>query len=81
MNTSNNGTATNLNQGNTSISIPAALVNEEKEKEKRQLNLIMYNIKESNDADSFKRKEEDVSAAATILRDYLNVPLSVNECY
>ena len=39
------GTATNLNQGITSTSIPAALVNEEKEKEKRQLNLIMYNIK------------------------------------
>ena len=44
MNTSN-GTATNLNQGITSTSISAALVNEEKEKEKRQLNLIMYNIK------------------------------------
>ena len=80
MNTSN-GTATNLNQVITSISIPAALVNKEKEKEKRQLNLIVYNSKESNDADSSKWKEEDVSAAATILRDYVNVPVSVNECY
>ena len=28
-----------------------------------------------------KQKEEDVSAAATILRDYVNMPVSVSECY
>ena len=42
-------------------------VNEEKEKEKRQLNLILHNIKESNNyyADCSKRKVEDVTVQCT----------------
>ena len=50
-------TATNLKQSITSdliTNIAATLFNEEKEKEKRQLNLILHNIKESNDADNSK---------------------------
>ena len=53
------GTATNLKQGIASdliTNITATLVNEKKEKEKRQLNLILHNIKESNDVDSSKEK-------------------------
>ena len=66
------GAATNLNQGITSdsiASIAATLVNADKEKEKRLLNLILHNLNESNNAESFKRNEEDASAVASILKD------------
>ena len=77
-------TATNLKQGIKSdliTNIAATLFNEKKEKEKRQLNLILHNINESNNADISKQKEENVSAAASILRDYVNVPVSINGCF
>ena len=60
-------TATNLKQGIKSdliTNIAATLFNEKKEKEKRQLNLFLHNINESNNADISKQKEENVSAAA-----------------
>ena len=76
--------AANLKQGITFdliTNIAAMLFNEKKEKEKRQLNLILYSIKESNNTDISKQKEEDISAAASILRDYVNVPVSINGCF
>ena len=79
-----NGDTTNLSQGLTSdsiASIAATLVNEEKEKEKRQFNLILHNIKESDDTDSSMRREKDSSAAVSILEDYLDVTVSVTKCF
>ena len=46
------------------VNIAATLVNEEKEKEKRQFNLILHNIKESDATDNSKRK--DVCTATII---------------
>ena len=51
------GATTNLYQGISSDSIASIVVtlaNEEKEKEKRWFNLILHNIKESDDTDSSK---------------------------
>ena len=78
-------TATNLKQGITSDlirNITPTLVNEEKEigKEEIKLNLILHNIKNSNDADISKWKEKD-SAAALILGEYVNVPVSIDGCF
>ena len=61
--------------------IASTLVNEEKEKEKRQLNLILHNIKESDATDSSKRIEEDVCAATIVFKDYLDVTVSVTKCF
>ena len=83
MDVSDGVTTTNLNQGITSnsiASIAATLVNEEKEKEKRQFNLILHNIKEPDDTDSSKRKEEDTCAAISTFRDYLDVTVSITKC-
>ena len=80
MDTSDGATTTNLNQGITSnsiASIAATLVNEEKEKEKRQFNLILHNIKESDNTDCSKQKEEDTCAAILIFKDYLDVTVSM----
>ena len=76
--------ATNLKQGITfdlMTNIAATLFNEKKEKEKRQLNLILHSIKESNNADISKQQEENISAGASILGDYVNVPVSINGCF
>ena len=57
------------------------MVNEEKEKEKRQFNLILHDIKESDDTDSSKQKEEDACAAISIFKDYLDVTVSITKCF
>ena len=74
----------NLDKAMTSdsiASIAATLVNEEKEKEKRQFNLILHNIKESDATDNSKRKEEDVCAATIVFKDYLDVKVSITKCF
>lgn len=75
------GATTNLHQGITSASFVATLVNEEKEKEKGQFYLILHNIKESDDTDSSKWKEEDACAAISIFKDYLDVTASITKCF
>ena len=78
------GATTNLHQGITSDSIASIVVtlaNEEKEKEKRQFNLILHNIKESDDTDSSRRKKEGVCAAISIFKDYLDVTVSITNCF
>ena len=60
--------------------IAYTLVNEEKEKERRQLNLILHNVKESESQVSSVRKDEDTRTATAILKDYLNVTASIINC-
>ena len=43
--------------------------------------MILHDIKESKDAGSSKWKEEDVGAAASILRDYMDMPVSISGCF
>ena len=43
-------------------SIAATLVNEEREKERRQLNLVLHNIEESSSSDGAVRKSEDIQS-------------------
>ena len=64
-------------------SIAASLVNaiKEKAKEKRQLNLILHNVKESYATDGSKRKDEDACAVTSILKDYLDVTVSNTKCF
>ena len=73
----------NLDKAMTSDSIAniaTTSVNEEKEKEKRQFNLILHNIKESDATDNSKRKE-DVCAATIVFKDYLDVEVSITKCF
>ena len=76
-------TATNLKQGITSTNIAATLFNEEKEKEKRQLNLILHNNKESNDQITPNEKRKMLVLQLQYLGiSYVDrVPVSINGCF
>ena len=47
-----------------------------KKKRKRQLNLI---LKESNSKENSVRKDEDTCSATSILKDYLDVTVSITK--
>ena len=51
---------------------------EEKEKNKRKLNLILHNIPESNAESADQRKQHDTDTAMTIINQYLNIPTSIS---
>lgn len=57
----------------------SSFMNEEKEKEKRRLNLIVHNIAESSDTDSSKRKEHDASLVDSILKQYLGISTKIEK--
>ena len=62
-------------------SIAATLVNEEKEKERRQLNLVLHNIEESSSSDGSKRKDEDIQRVKSIFEKYLDVSVSITKAF
>ena len=78
---SSDGTTTSQGITTDSIAnIACTLANEEKEKEKRQLNLILHNVKESVSQESSERKDEDTRTATSIFKDYLDVTVSITKC-
>ena len=62
-------------------SIAASLVGEEKEKERRQLNLVLHNIEESSSSDGSERKSEDIKKVTSIFEKYLEVSVSVTKAF
>ena len=55
-------------------------VNEEKEKAKRRLNLIVHNIPESASDDSLTRKKHDIDFLCS-LEKYLGFPVAINQTF
>ena len=53
--------------------ITSSLANEQKEREKRKLNVIVYNVPESNATTGLERKEEDLTRLNCLFKDYLQV--------
>ena len=58
-------------------SFMSSFMNEEKEKDKRRLNLIIHNIVESTDVDSSVRKEHDINLVDSILKKYLGISAKI----
>ena len=58
--------------------ITVSLATEQKEKEKRQLNIIVHNIEESAASDGASRKKDDISKCTTLLQTYLGVLTTIN---
>ena len=54
-----------------------SLTSEQKEKEKRQFNLLLHNLKESDATDSTTRKQEDIESCCSLFSTYLDVSASV----
>ena len=55
------------------------LMNEEKEKEKRKLNIIVHNLPECDDVDPSNRKNHDISKTSSIIDKYLTVPTTITQ--
>ena len=66
---------TNTISSESIASLTASLVAEQKERKKRELNLILHNISEPNTVDSSTRKQEDISQVNSILDECVNVKL------
>ena len=56
-------------------------INEEKEKAKRCLNIIIHNIPESPSEDGNTRKKHDTDFVTDISHQHLNTKVSINKCF
>ena len=61
--------------------IAATLVAEQKDKEKRQLNLIVHNIDESSATPGAERKSEDIAKVSKLLQEVLKVSCSITKAF
>lgn len=74
-------TPTNEESLNSVANIAATLVAEEKDKEKRQLNIIDYNIDESSATSGAERKSEDIAKVSKVFQEVLKVPCSITRAF
>ena len=66
---------------NPSTGITASVlsgISEEKEREKRCLNLILHNLQEPIKDNGLARKEADIQKASSIIKDYLGIFATIN---
>lgn len=56
-----------------------SLINEEREKEKRKLNVIVHNLPECDDSDPSNRKSHDISKTSSIVDKYLSVSTTITQ--
>jgi len=54
---------------------------EQKEKEKRQLNIVVHNIEESAASDGASRKKDDISKCTALLQKYLGISTTVTNAF
>jgi len=57
------------------------IINEEKEKCKRTLDLIIYNLEESSKENGDARKQEDTSLISNILEKHIGVSLKIDKAF
>ena len=61
--------------------IAVSLAAEQKEKEKRRLNIIVHNVEESEATDSATRKNHDVSKCSDIFKTYFGVTATIEKAF
>ena len=61
-----------------SIAVRVSINAEQKEKEKRQLNIIVHNLEESSASEGPARKEDDISECKSLFQKYLGVTVSLH---
>ena len=61
----------------TIISTINAILSEEREKEKRQLNLIVHQLAESTKEDPKSRKTDDIDASSKLIQKYIGTPATI----
>jgi len=61
--------------------IAASLVTEQKEKERRQMNIIVHNLEESNASDGPARKQDDIKKCVSMFQNYLGLSVSITNAF
>lgn len=59
---------------NTIVNVTSTLATEQRERERRQLNVILHNVPESKSSDPNIRKKEDIDFVKSTFSDVLGVP-------
>ena len=59
------------------VNIALSLTSEQKEKERRQFNVVLHNLKESDASDSVTRKQDDIESCCSLFLTYLSVSASI----
>jgi len=57
------------------------LAAEQREKERRQLNIIVHNRKESASTDGAVQKQDDIKECTSILERYLGISVSITKVF
>ena len=61
--------------------IAISLVSEQKEKERRQLNLIVHKLEESSANDGPSRKNDDIKRCESLFQTYLGIKVSITNAF
>ena len=59
----------------------SSVINEEKEKSKRKLNLIIHNLTESSKESGDARRQEDISSISNILSKHIGISVKVEKAF
>ena len=59
----------------------SSVINEEKEKFKHKLNLIIHNLTESSKESGDARRQEDISSISNILLKYIGISVKVEKAF
>ena len=63
------------------VQIAASVATEQKEKEKRQMNIILHNLEESNAADGTARKQDGIKKCLSVFQTYLGQSVSITNAF
>ena len=73
--------STNVDSSSQIQSMVNSFINEEKEKAKRRLNLIVHNVTESTNEDGLIRKKHDIDYVTSTIQQYLGVNVTINKAF
>ena len=59
--------------------ITSSLANEQKEREKRKLNVMVYNVPESEASNGLEKKEEDLNRLNNLFKDNLQISANITK--
>ena len=72
----------NSGKANSNVSsIVSTYINEEKEKSKRKLNLIVHNLAESSKDDGAARKQDDITSVLKICQQYMGMSVKIERAF
>lgn len=63
---------------NSVSSITVSVVDEQREREKRKLNLIFHNVAESTKPDGIARKDDDINFIKVLLHEYISIDPTIS---